>query len=268
MIGALCLGRVTQHLSSNGVLGFAAMSFALAFGSLALAPNLWAALPLLVVCGFGWMATVSTIISELQLFLPGWVRARAIGIYLMVFLGSQALASPIWGLVTQHLGLRVAIVAAASMVGVSALAGLVLKVPESHDLDRSALAYWGGPPGLWSLSRMLDRLWCPSSTRSPPTPKKTSCCPWSRRAAPDCAAAPLAGTFTGSGKARVCSASSSKCQRGPNSSASTTDALPPRTRPSRTRPLPTSWALHARGTCSLQEPYAALHDPRGHSSLG
>jgi MFS family permease len=146
VIGALCLGRVKQHLSSNGVLGLAAISFALAFGSLVLAPNLWVALPLLVVCGFGWTATVSTIISELQLFLPGWVRARAIGIYLMVFLGSQAVASPIWGLVTQHLGLRVAILAAASLVGVSALGGLVLKVPESQHLDRSPLAYWDAAP--------------------------------------------------------------------------------------------------------------------------
>ncbi len=96
VIGALCLRRVKQHLS-NGVLGLAAACFALAFGSLVLVPSLWIALPLLVVCGFGRTATVSTIISELQLFLPGWVRARAIAIYLMVFLGSQAIASPIWG---------------------------------------------------------------------------------------------------------------------------------------------------------------------------
>jgi MFS family permease len=143
VIGALCLGRVKRHLSSNGVLGLAATSFALAFGSLVLAPNPWVALPLLVVCGFGWTATVSTVISELQLFLPGWVRARAIAIYLMVFLGSQAVASPIWGLVTQHFGLRVAILAAASLVGVSAAAGLVLKVPENEHLDRSPVAYWG-----------------------------------------------------------------------------------------------------------------------------
>jgi hypothetical protein len=59
-------------------------------------PNPWLASPLLIICGFGWTATVSTIISELQLFLPGWVRARAIAIYLMVFLGSQAIAAPIW----------------------------------------------------------------------------------------------------------------------------------------------------------------------------
>src|SRR4051812_42886075 len=103
--GALGLGRITQHLSSNAVLALAAIAFALAFGALAVAAKLWVAAPLLVVCGFGWTATVSTIISELQLFLPGWVRARAIAIYLMVFLGSQAVFSPIWGQVTQHFGL-------------------------------------------------------------------------------------------------------------------------------------------------------------------
>ncbi|MET1006304.1 MAG: MFS transporter, partial [Propionibacteriaceae bacterium] len=143
VVGALGLGRVRQHLSSNGVLGMAAVSFAAAFGGLVLAPNLLVAIPLLVVCGFGWTATVATVIAELQLFLPSWVRARAIAIYLMAFLGSQALASPVWGLVTQHFGLRVAMVTAAVLVAASAVAGLVLKVPENQHLDRSPLAYWG-----------------------------------------------------------------------------------------------------------------------------
>ena len=137
MIAALSLGWVKQHLSSNAVLGLAAISFALAFGSVVVVPNPWVALPLLVVCGFGWTATVSTIISELQLFLPGWVRARAIAIYLMVFLGSQAIASPIWGLITQHSSLRVAVLAAAALVGLSAVGGLVLTVPENQHLDRT-----------------------------------------------------------------------------------------------------------------------------------
>jgi hypothetical protein len=67
---------------------------------------MWVAIPLLIVCGFSWTGTVATVISELQLFLHGWVRARAIAIYLMVFLGTQAAAAPIWGLITQHAGLR------------------------------------------------------------------------------------------------------------------------------------------------------------------
>jgi MFS family permease len=156
VIAALCLGWVKQHLSSNGVLELAAISFTLAFGSIVLVPNAWVTLPLLVVCGFGWTATVSTIISELQLFLPGWVRARAIAIYLMVFLGSQAIASPIWGLLTQRFGLPVAILAAAALVGISAVAGLALRVPENEHLDRTPLALLGpgnGCPGAGARCR-------------------------------------------------------------------------------------------------------------------
>lgn len=85
---------------------------------------------------------MSTVISELQLFLPGWVRARAIAIYLVVFLGTQAVFSLIWGQVTQHLGLRVAMLGVAVLVGLSAIGGLALQVPDSQQLDRSALSFW------------------------------------------------------------------------------------------------------------------------------
>jgi predicted MFS family arabinose efflux permease len=142
---ALGLGRVNQKLSSNAVLALAGTAFAVAFAGIALATSMWVAIPLLIVCGFGWTATVATVISELQPFLPGWVRARAIAIYLMVFLGTQAVAAPIWGLVTQHAGLQVALLAAAALIGVSVLVSLVLRVPESQGLDRSPLAYWDTP---------------------------------------------------------------------------------------------------------------------------
>jgi MFS family permease len=143
VIGALSLGRIKQHLSSNAVLVVASASYALALGVLAVAPTALLALPPLVVCGFGWTVTVSTIVSELQLFLPGWVRARAIAIYLTVFLGTQSIASPIWGLMTQLSSLQGSILAAALLVGVSTAAGLVLKVPENESLDPTPLAYWG-----------------------------------------------------------------------------------------------------------------------------
>jgi MFS family permease len=142
---ALGLGRVRQKLSSNALLSLAGTAFAVAFAAVALASSMWVAIPLLIVCGFSWTATVATVISELQLFLHGWVRARAIAIYLMVFLGTQAVAAPIWGLITQHAGLKVALLAAAALVGVSVLVGLLLRVPDSQGLDRSPLAYWDTP---------------------------------------------------------------------------------------------------------------------------
>ena len=38
----------------------------------------------------------------------------------MVFLGCQAFASPVWGLLTQHAGLRTAVLVAAGLVALSA----------------------------------------------------------------------------------------------------------------------------------------------------
>lgn len=104
IIGALTLGRVKLHLSSNAVLGLSAGIFAAGLAAVMVAPSVAVALPLLVVAGYGWTATASTLVSELQLFLPGWVRARALAMYIMAFTGSQALVSPLWGLLTQASG--------------------------------------------------------------------------------------------------------------------------------------------------------------------
>jgi MFS family permease len=145
VLGALGLGEIKQHLTSNSVLAMSAALFGLALAGLAFTSSMWFAIPLLIICGFGWSSSVATVTAELQLFLPGWVRARGLGILLMVFLGAQAVAAPLWGLVVQQWGIPTALLAAALMLGGStALAG-VLRVPDSHGLDRSPLAYWDTP---------------------------------------------------------------------------------------------------------------------------
>jgi MFS family permease len=145
VVGALGLGVLKRHLSSNTILAIAAGLFAAAFATLALTSSLAVAIPLLVVCGFGWASTVATITAELQLFVPGWVRARALGILLMVFLGTQAITAPIWGQVTAQLGLRTTLLICAALLAVSTLMVVVLRVPDSQNLDRSPLAYWDTP---------------------------------------------------------------------------------------------------------------------------
>lgn len=145
LVAAFNLGKVKQYLSSNAVLTLSALVYSAAFAALAFAPGIWVAMPLLLLCGFGWTATVATTNAELQLFLPGWVRARGIAIYIMVFLGTQAVSAGIWGFVTQAFGLRTAVLAAAILVGCSAIAGRFLRVQDSQKLDRSPLVYWQAP---------------------------------------------------------------------------------------------------------------------------
>lgn len=145
VLGALTLGRVNQHLSSNALLSVVGLLYAAALAGTMLAPGLAVAIPLLVVAGFSWTATVSTVNAELQLFLPGWVRARAIAVYLMSFLGTMAVASPIWGALTQYAGLATAVYTASALVAVGGITGLAVRIPESAAADRAALDYWTDP---------------------------------------------------------------------------------------------------------------------------
>lgn len=143
VIGSLTLGRLRARFSSNAILAIVAVGFAAAFGLIMMVPGLPAALPLMLVAGFGWNVTIATLNAELQLFLPSWVRARALAVYLMVFTGTQAVASPAWGLVTQHLSLAVAVLTAAVLVAVGGLIGLRYRIPESENADREPVNYWG-----------------------------------------------------------------------------------------------------------------------------
>lgn len=144
VLGALLIPRVRRLVSTDTLLAITGVLYAVCLAGLVWVP-LAVAFPLLMVVGAGWMAATSTFISELQLVLPAWVRARAIGIYMMTFTGSQAVAAPAWGLVAQWFEVQWAIVAAGALVLITTLVGLLwLPLPDTSHRDPSPVSYWGG----------------------------------------------------------------------------------------------------------------------------
>lgn len=139
---ALTVGRIARRVSANTLLSLMGVLFGAALALTMVVPGLLPALPLLVLLGYAWTATASTLNAELQLYLPGWVRARAIAVYLMTFTGAQAIASPVWGLIAQHVSLAAAIWIASGLVVVGGLVGFFWHFPESADLDRAPLVFW------------------------------------------------------------------------------------------------------------------------------
>ena len=146
LVGVLALGRVRTHLTGNGLLTVAAGTFAVALAATVLVPSFVAGLALLVVVGLAWVAMISTFNADLQLVLPDWVRARGLAVYVMVFLGTQTAASPVWGIAADGLGVRPAVLLAAAGVGLGALAGLRWPVAAVEDVDPTPVAYWGAAP--------------------------------------------------------------------------------------------------------------------------
>jgi MFS family permease len=145
IFGALVLGRVRRHLSTNGLLNAAGFLYAAALAVLVLLPSFWAALVTLVFTGLAWTATISTLNAELQLFLPAWVRARGLAVYMVVFTGSQATAALVWGLVGTQAGLQATFLLAAGVVAAGAIVGLFWRLPEAGQFDSEPAVYWTEP---------------------------------------------------------------------------------------------------------------------------
>src|ERR1700716_1325476 len=146
ILGALVLGRLRTPLSTNGVLGAAGILYAAALAVIILAPSFPAALATLVFAGLAWMAATSTLVSEVQLVLPIWVRARGLAIYAVTFTGSQAAGALIWGLVANQVGLQLTVLLAAVVLLAGGIAGRAWRVPETGHLDsQPANIYWPDP---------------------------------------------------------------------------------------------------------------------------
>jgi MFS family permease len=142
VLGALLLGRVRKRLSTNGVLAAAGVLCAAALAMLVLVPSFWVALPTLVGFGLAWTATISSLVAELALFLPAWVRARGMAIWTMVFTGCQAVGALIWGLVAQYLGLETTFLLGAAGELVAVVLGLLWRVPDTSNADPDPVVYW------------------------------------------------------------------------------------------------------------------------------
>jgi MFS family permease len=104
-----------------------------------------AALVTLVLSGVAWMAMTSTLAAELQLFLPVWVRARALAAFMLTFTGSMTVGALLWGLVAESFGLQPAYLTAAVVVLAGVVAGVFLRVPNTGHLDREPAIYWPEP---------------------------------------------------------------------------------------------------------------------------
>jgi MFS family permease len=120
----------------------AGLLLALSLAGLVLLPSFWLVLVALVVAGLGWTSTISTLVAELQLFLPRWVMARGMAIYTMIFTGSQAIGALIWGLVAQRTNLTLTFLVAAGLEALAVVIGVVWRVPDAPDVSPDPVTYW------------------------------------------------------------------------------------------------------------------------------
>ncbi|MEL6596019.1 MAG: MFS transporter [Pseudomonadota bacterium] len=146
--GALMLPRLQKWLTSDmavraGTLGTIAALLVMALSAAPIALMLAAFLG-----GFSWITVLTSFNVSAQMALPNWVRARGLAVHLMVFFGSMAAGSIIWGQVATVTSIPVALIIAAVGLALGILVTRRFQVGQADNADLTPSALWPAAPVL------------------------------------------------------------------------------------------------------------------------
>jgi MFS family permease len=145
IIAALLLPNVRRHVSRGTQVLVATLIYSVTMLALAWIRNEPILVLAMLVSGAAWMAILSALQVSAQTSVPGWVRARALSVYIMVFSGGLFVGSVFWGWIATRFGISPALTAAA---GCSALAALATSRIDLKGKDPAGLmpsAHWPQP---------------------------------------------------------------------------------------------------------------------------
>jgi predicted MFS family arabinose efflux permease len=143
--GAVLLPRMRWVLSADASVVLATLLFALALFGLAAAPGLAWAAAAMALAGIGWITVLSSLAVGAQSASAGWVKARALAMYLMVFFGSMALGSMAWGFVAGMIGLNATLVVAAAGLIIASTSAIRFRLAAAGGLDLAPSMHWPAP---------------------------------------------------------------------------------------------------------------------------
>jgi MFS family permease len=103
----------------------------------------------LAVGGLAWIVALSTLNSLYQLTLPGWVKARGMAYYLVVFQGGNAVGSAALGAVAQYAGVSLTLFIATAGLALGPLVGLRYRFQTISPQDLL-------PCGDWPVPHLVD----------------------------------------------------------------------------------------------------------------
>jgi MFS family permease len=143
--GAVILPRIRARLSINALLAASGLVYAAVLAAVVLINNAVVILIVLLPAGVAWLAVISTINAELQLFLPAWVRARGLSVYQMVLFGAQGFGALMWGVIAAPAGIAPTFLIAAAVMVAGVATIRLWPIIDTRGMDRSTVRYWPEP---------------------------------------------------------------------------------------------------------------------------
>jgi len=125
--GAFLLPSLRQHVGKTRLLACSLLMYGAMLLALPLLHSLVLLVPLIVLAGMAWSATVSTLNAAAQMAFPAAIRARTLSIYLFVMAAGYTAGSVVWGRVADRWGVQAALATAGACVVINAIALLASK---------------------------------------------------------------------------------------------------------------------------------------------
>ncbi|MGH8033795.1 MAG: MFS transporter [Lysobacterales bacterium] len=152
--GAFALPKLRETFSRDVLV--AAASICYAGMMVVLATVVWPYVLCLAmaVSGFAWITVLSSLQVTAQLALPDWVRSRGLAIYVMVFMGSMAFGSLLWGRVAEETSITAALEIAAAGTVLAVAVTWRWQLSKTANVDLSPSMHW---PALTLHDSNLDK---------------------------------------------------------------------------------------------------------------
>lgn len=144
--GAMSNARLRARFRNELITRFGFCGFAASTAAIAASESFAVGLAAMFVAGTCWVVSLSLFSVTMQLSTPRWVIGRVLALHQTGVFGGMASGSWIWGAMAETLGLTEALLGSAAVLTFGALAGLLVPLPDTEDLDLDPLNRFREPP--------------------------------------------------------------------------------------------------------------------------
>jgi MFS family permease len=145
LAGALLLPRLRARIDRDRLVLLGALCQSACIAATAMLGNVTLLGVVMLLNGASWIAVLSSLQIAAQTSVPGWVRARALSLYIVVFALGMGAGSLGWGTLAEFVGLREALLAAAAMTFLAALWARGFRLGDGDALDLAPSSHWPTP---------------------------------------------------------------------------------------------------------------------------
>jgi MFS family permease len=144
VLGAMVLQRTRSLFSSDAMLALGTSAFAGALWGVGSLNSVALLSVAILLGGAAWTAIMSLMTTVMQNLAPDWFRARAMAVFMLVYMGTWTAGSAFWGYVAGHQGTHFSLISAA--IGTAACPVLILgsRLPDTP-VDLGSWDHWGKP---------------------------------------------------------------------------------------------------------------------------